>query len=126
MKNPVPSVMHTPEVDFIISLFANAASIETITLGTSLIYPSLNGISLVVFRYAISLSSLESSSVVGLLTLLHSSPTTVFMSGRDLCPMYSAVATSVWYVALSLSFSSWSQISMEPLVNARLTSGLHP
>ena len=49
MKFPTPNVMHIPEVDFIFSRFANAASMDTVTFG-GIVHPSRSGTSLVALR----------------------------------------------------------------------------
>ena len=49
IKFPTPNVTHIPEVDFICSLLANAASIDTVTV-IGKVQPSRNGLSLVALR----------------------------------------------------------------------------
>ena len=48
-KKPTPNVTHIPEVDFIISRLANAASIDTVTVSGK-VHPSRSGLSLVALR----------------------------------------------------------------------------
>ena len=49
MKFPTPNATHIPEVDFIKSRLANAASMDTVTVGGK-VHPSRNGLSRVALR----------------------------------------------------------------------------
>ena len=49
IKYPIPNVTHIPEVDYIISRLANAASIDTVTVSGN-VRPSRRGLSLVALR----------------------------------------------------------------------------
>ena len=69
-------------------------------------HPSLSGLSRVRRKYAIVLSSLRSSSIVGHLTRLQCSPSAPAMSGLVRSAMYSAVPTSVRNCAESASLRS--------------------
>jgi hypothetical protein len=79
-KNPTPNVMHAPVVDFMSVRLANEASIDTVIRGGRSAL-SLSGLSRTDFAKAMRRSSLFSSSLVGRVTCLCSSPIVVAKLG---------------------------------------------